>query len=211
MSARSLAKAAGQKKYEGRPCLRGHGPLRYTSSAACCECSSTAAVAWEARHPEYRPEKRRRFRERNPVAVREHQTRKSLKRYYGLTFERYDHMFAQQKGHCAICPEVLVRQTDRSRPFTKYVTNAIGRVDHDHATGKVRGLLCGECNSLLGRAKDNEQILLNAVGYLRASATHQAQPTTERKSVSEIAPGNRHRDSSICRGSRRDELSPFFN
>lgn len=62
-----------------------------------------------------------------------------IARRYGLTTVDWDAMFDQQKGVCAICEKPKDKQQHRLC------------VDHDHATGKVRGLLCKTCNRLLGR------------------------------------------------------------
>lgn len=56
---------------------------------------------------------------------------------YGITLEQYDEMFRQQGGACAVCGSVPKK-------------NRLS-VDHDHATGKVRGLLCMNCNIALER------------------------------------------------------------
>lgn len=75
-------------------------------------------------------------------------------RLYGLTQEAYDALFASQGKRCAIC------KTDKF--------NGVGPcVDHDHLTGKVRGILCVSCNSILGHAKDNVFALKAAIDYLR--------------------------------------------
>lgn len=58
-------------------------------------------------------------------------------------------MLAAQGGLCAIC---------REAPAT--------HVDHDHATGKVRGLLCFNCNGALGQFRDRQDLMLRAVVYL---------------------------------------------
>lgn len=71
---------------------------------------------------------------------------------YGITLEEYENLFIVQHGCCAIC---RVR-----KPAHEF------KVDHCHETGKVRGLLCLNCNVLLGHAKDNPRILLDAVKYL---------------------------------------------
>jgi hypothetical protein len=73
-----------------------------------------------------------------------------LKKLYGITLEEYQHMVEDQEGHCAICDE-------EPKEF---------HVDHDHETGKVRGLLCFKCNSLLGMASDSIDILSRAIQYL---------------------------------------------
>ncbi len=72
-----------------------------------------------------------------------------LKRRYGITAADADAMLAAQGGLCAICR-----------------TAAAAHVDHDHLNGKVRGLLCFNCNGGLGQFKDRVDVLKAAVGYL---------------------------------------------
>lgn len=67
----------------------------------------------------------------------------------------YDELFIKQKGCCAICE---THQMDLKRSLA---------VDHCHETGKVRGLLCGECNKALGMFDDNTALLNSAVDYLK--------------------------------------------
>lgn len=81
-----------------------------------------------------------------------------LQRAYGMTLEEKHRMINDQRCSCAICFKPL----DTSKPKTI-------AVDHCHTTGKVRGILCRECNLMLGMARDNQQILANAIQYLRAS------------------------------------------
>lgn len=77
-----------------------------------------------------------------------------LKYKYGITVEQRDELLAEQGGVCAICKT--------GTPPTK-----LGWVvDHCHSTGKVRGILCSPCNTLLGAARDNTQTLTNAIQYL---------------------------------------------
>jgi hypothetical protein len=59
----------------------------------------------------------------------------NLRTRYGISIERYDEMFAVQDGRCAIC---------RRLPGAKRL-----HVDHEHRTGRVRGLLCVKCNFAL--------------------------------------------------------------
>lgn len=80
-----------------------------------------------------------------------------LKRY-GLTVETYDAMLASQHGACAICGSTDPKGRKGSPFFV---------VDHDHATGAVRGLLCAPCNSGLGLLMDSTEILEKALAYLR--------------------------------------------
>jgi hypothetical protein len=74
--------------------------------------------------------------------------------YFGISLEEYNEIFIKQKGCCAICGR---HQTE----FKKVLF-----VDHNHTTGKVRGLLCMTCNLLIGRAKENITILEKALIYL---------------------------------------------
>ena len=85
-----------------------------------------------------------------------------LKRWYGLTTEQYNNMYKSQKGLCKICScEITI--SDIGKKGIKV------HVDHCHSTGRVRGLLCTKCNTLLGMANDNITILANAIKYLDRS------------------------------------------
>jgi len=72
-----------------------------------------------------------------------------------LSIEEYNNLFTLQNGECAICNKHQVE-------FKKALA-----IDHDHKTGKIRGLLCFKCNVMIGLAKDNIQILENAINYLK--------------------------------------------
>lgn len=91
------------------------------------------------------------YAQQNPDQVRKWK----LKAYYQLEPGDYEQMLKAQNGRCAICQT----STPGGR-FNRF------NVDHNHATGKVRGLLCGNCNRGLGYLKDNESILLKAALYL---------------------------------------------
>ena len=84
------------------------------------------------------------YRDKNPEKVRWWW----LKSKYGLSREQYEALLASQGGTCALC---------NSRKLV---------VDHDHETGKVRGLLCSKHNIGLGQFDDSAQELLKAVEYL---------------------------------------------
>lgn len=77
---------------------------------------------------------------------------------YGLSVEDYWRISEQQGGRCGIC-------LSESPPGTRL------RIDHDHQTGAVRGLLCNKCNTGLGLFGDRLEKLLAAVEYLRKSGT----------------------------------------
>lgn len=80
---------------------------------------------------------------------------------YRITPDDYDNMLAAQGGVCAIC----TGPQDRVSKDGSYWFD----VDHDHRTGKVRGLLCHSCNTGIGKLKDDISVLERAAGYLRRS------------------------------------------
>lgn len=73
-----------------------------------------------------------------------------LMKAYGITQEDYEQMLDAQSNQCAICG----------------VYRAKLAIDHDHKTGKVRGLLCRKCNRGLGYFKDNAEGIQRALDYL---------------------------------------------
>jgi len=77
-----------------------------------------------------------------------------LKKKYGITTEKYDKMLSEQDYKCYICHK-HEDKLDRSLA-----------VDHCHKTGKVRGLLCGNCNRFLGQIDDNVNIAERLLNYL---------------------------------------------
>lgn len=78
----------------------------------------------------------------------------SLRRFYGITIEEYETMVNAQNGNCAIC----------GRNKSEFKTSL--HVDHDHKTGKIRGLLCSNCNSGIGNLRDDVSLLKKAINYL---------------------------------------------
>ncbi len=91
-----------------------------------------------------------------------------LRRRYGITAEEADAMLAAQDGLCAVC---------RKAPAA--------HVDHDHDTGRVRQLLCFDCNGGLGQFKDDPEVMRAAAAYVER---HRALPDT-----TVDAPGSRRR------------------
>lgn len=74
---------------------------------------------------------------------------RSLRKNYGMTHDEYDLRWNMQGGVCAACGQAETSIDPRTKQ-TRYLA-----VDHDHATGCIRGLLCGGCNSALGHMKDD--------------------------------------------------------
>ncbi|MEW2523967.1 endonuclease VII domain-containing protein [Streptomyces sp. NPDC047071] len=82
----------------------------------------------------------------------ERNRRDYFKRTYGITIEDRDEMIAEQKGLCVIC-----------------LKTPPAHVDHCHETGRVRGVLCFNCNSAIGKLGDDPDALRRAISYLEGN------------------------------------------
>lgn len=91
--------------------------------------------------------------------------KRTLRRFYGMTLEDYDDMLAAQGGGCAGCG---ASRSTLKLPKGQSDRGARGRlhIDHCHATGIVRGILCNGCNAALGQVKDNPATLRVLADYL---------------------------------------------
>jgi hypothetical protein len=107
-------------------------------------------------HKEREKERNKEYYELNKDKVLKRTSERSLRYRYGLTPEDLMHMHEQQGGVCLICkgPPKEGRNLD---------------VDHCHTTGKIRGLLCNNCNRGLGHFQDNPSFLLTAAEYLKGT------------------------------------------
>ena len=127
-------------------------------SRKCKPCTK----AWHTAHyqrPEVKARHReqgRRWREANKQRQREMDLRSRLKTVYKMTTDQYEAMLAQQGHGCAICGSSDPKRKNALRLF----------VDHDHATGEVRGLLCHPCNLLIGHAEERPDVLQKAIEYV---------------------------------------------
>lgn len=79
-----------------------------------------------------------------------------LKAAFGITLAEYDALFARQGNKCAACGTTENGVAGRAMP-----------VDHDHETGKIRGILCTPCNQAAGHAYDSPDRLEAVAAYLR--------------------------------------------
>ncbi len=83
-----------------------------------------------------------------------------LKRKYGMTLEDRDRMLDHQQDCCLACLREFRYASQTDSPH----------IDHDHTTGKVRGILCGSCNTALGHGRDNPSILRRLATYVERQA-----------------------------------------
>lgn len=108
------------------------------------------------KHADYMREFRKRMLKKEPDYFKN----LDLKKCYGITISQYKQMLEAQNGVCAICEGTetsTAQQTKKLRPLA---------VDHCHATGQIRGLLCSRCNRALGFFGDNIPVLKKAISYL---------------------------------------------
>ena len=125
-----------------------HGDfLHYTRGCRCALCRAANAL--------YNRENRKKL-------GKDYVRNCNLKCAHGLTLEEYNTKLTEQNGVCASCHKKEVGK------------NQFGllplAVDHDHSTGKIRGLLCMRCNRALGMLGDSETIIENLLTYRRKHA-----------------------------------------
>ena len=98
------------------------------------------------------------WRKKNKEHLRRYNRRRTLKRHFGITVDQYNDMLEAQRGVCAICcgPEKMKRNGK--------VKNLA--VDHDENTGKIRALLCGNCNTAIGSLLHSPELCRAAARYL---------------------------------------------
>lgn len=125
--------------------------LRYT----CKECEHTAYKKWKESNPEKAKERWRmasnRYHGKDPAT----RNLKCRIRRVNMTESEYFKILESQKGRCKICG---IEE--------KYTSKKRLHIDHNHSTGKIRGLLCSNCNTALGLMKDDVLILKSAIQYL---------------------------------------------
>ncbi len=119
------------------------GKLAHLYKSQCKPCMQAKRLEWGQQNSDYLNTWRR-----NNWVV----TNRRLRRR-GATQDMYNAMYEAQKGCCALCNE----------PEEKFVWLCI---DHDHETGKIRGLLCPNCNRGLGLLKDSASLLRKAAEYI---------------------------------------------
>ena len=152
-----LARGLCQAHYDR---LRRYGDVNLVRSVECEACGEVFRLGQGAKRRPYCPPcqadwHRKRTRER-----RHHNSMKA----YGLTPNDYARMAAEQGGVCAICGGL---------PNGKGASRGRLSVDHDHATGKVRALLCSKCNTGIGLLNDSPDLLMSAAAYvIQHSNTH---------------------------------------
>ncbi len=101
----------------------------------------------------YKREYMREYRARNPKEAADRVRNSTLKAFYGINQAEYDALFERQGCRCAAC-----KTTDNGKRRWS--------VDHDHETGRIRGILCLKCNTALGMLNDSPYLLTALLQYL---------------------------------------------
>lgn len=156
-------------------CDCGHEKSIFGESLACGRTTSCGCAIHELKTTEPYCERNKRYqknyRTKNKVArrekLREWRSRSPAKTYaynrdyayrnkYGITFTEAEEMLASQNGRCRICKDQI-----------KLGGTAGPAIDHCHKTGIVRGVLCRACNLGIGCFREDEEIMLSAIKYVK--------------------------------------------
>lgn len=194
---REQALAANKSRYfTGKSCKHGHIAERNVVNGSCSEChrisqarqnkkydrkkprnnSSTRGVVgetkttredirskgkqWQLENPERTKELSRNYYLRNKDSHNKRSSENRLIRTLGITQEEYDDIMKEHDGRCDIC-----HTTEPGGPHKKF------NLDHDHSTGKLRGILCRRCNTSLGQFEDSVTLMKKAISYLEYHET----------------------------------------
>lgn len=153
-------KRDGKERRECRTCHRMMAMKRYWRDRAkgikvpdlhTKEAKKRARLAYREKHRDKMNAKRRARRAANP----EKEKAGRLRRSHNMTLQEYELLLQVQNFKCLICGS---SHGDWGR---KYLV-----VDHCHTTGRIRGLLCHPCNSMLGHGRDNPEFLRKGAAYL---------------------------------------------
>ncbi len=153
-----MKKTCTRCKEEKEISFFGKAPRNISGLASHCKkCVSKANVA-NSKKPENKEKgrvKSQEYRKNNPESFKLGVKMSSYKKQgIIITKEEYQRKYDEQRGHCAIC--------DCHRSTQKKDLS----LDHCHTTKKIRGFLCDNCNTALGKFKDNTLLLSKAITYL---------------------------------------------
>jgi hypothetical protein len=128
----------------------------------CKPCLRVNAAAWRGANRERGAKYQAAYHAANRGRRNEEKVSQRLRRLFGITLADKAALLASQGGVCAIC---------KTAKWSKHGPH----VDHCHKTGKVRGILCHNCNVALGMMGDNQRRLRAAIRYLEANDSRQLQ------------------------------------
>ena len=160
------------RKRNGHYCKKCHNEIntrnykKWLKNPGVRERNRLHQMEWLKTHPDYMEK----WEEAHGDIRYMQHMKKHLEKRYGVTLESIIELADKQNWKCAICETDLklarYNHSTRKRELHHYFM-----VDHDHKTGQLRGVLCFNCNNLLGQAKDDPIILMRAVDYLKVGNT----------------------------------------
>lgn len=150
---RTCSRCSIEKPTEAFPVRTDTGRRRHH----CMACNTAASRRWRNNNRERHNATAAALRRQKPEAHRGY----TIKYRHGITIQQYKEMEAAQGGKCAIC-----RLPDKNNNLS---------VDHCHKTGRIRGLLCGNCNRMIGLGEDEPTRLESAAQYLRWHVTNPSE------------------------------------
>lgn len=136
----------------------------------CKTCKKAAYDEWRRQNPEKHRAASSRYnqkmRQDQPDKFRADNRRRALAANYDMTPQDYEEKYLAQKGLCAICgrPERVFDSRTNSRRNLA--------IDHNHMTGQIRDLLCGSCNTAIGKLEDSPELCRIAARYLETWEDH---------------------------------------
>lgn len=134
--------------YKAPDCKDGRRPV-------CKICIREQQKETYARNRKNRQQKQREW----GAANRDYQRENNLRKKYNIGVVEYEQMFVSQGGKCGVCglPEIVCDKAGKLKRLA---------VDHNHETGKIRGLLCQKCNQALGLLDENPVIIRSLADYI---------------------------------------------
>lgn len=154
--ARSTQRAGGLSSW-CKPCKRAVNRAWYQRNKD--EIRDGLRVNYEANRPG-RLQQMRTYRAENGELLKRAHRRWHLRTRFGLDESEFEHLLVRQNGCCAICRKPETAVDARSGKVRRLA------IDHDHETGKVRGLLCFRCNTVLAHIDMDRERLLEMLRYL---------------------------------------------
>jgi hypothetical protein len=120
----------------------------------CKLCNNKRNTQWNKDNIEKVRKYQALWKSQNPEKMENFSLSSHLRRSYNIDIEGYKRLLSEQDDGCAICGTKKCRTGYRLA------------IDHDHMTGKIRGLLCQSCNIGIGGLKDDIELLKKALKYL---------------------------------------------
>ena len=149
--AKKIARENNETTFIGKPCKWCGGKIRSVKGGGRC-----------IHYPEHRKLFPQYIEYETSPERLEHKRWNKMRQQYGIDKDEWYWMYKEQGGKCLMCEEEMLISSD-----TKAGPSSMAAcIDHDHKTMRVRGMLCNNCNLVLGHAMDDVTILNSAIIYL---------------------------------------------